>query len=334
MEQNYINHIAFVIDKSGSIRNSGLENSVVRVFDSQIKHLQLRSKELNQDTRVSVYLFNQKVNCLFFDIDVNKIPSLAKYYNAEGDTAMIDSMLQALSDLSRTNTLYGDHAFLVYCLTDGENRINNNLSSRLNKAITSLPENYTVAALVPDQDGVFECKKFGFPQENIKIWQTTVSGVSEVGNSMIKATDSYMVARNSGLRSTRNLFTLDASNLDSRKVKNNLEELRANEYELYPVQKDIDIKSFVESWTRRNYIKGSTYYLLTKPETLQDYKQILIQNKRNGKVYGGANARKLLGLPNYEVKVNPASYGDYDIFAQSTSSNRKLIRGTKVIVMK
>lgn len=42
----------------------------------------------------------------------------------------------------------------------------------------------------------------------------------------------------------------------------------------------------------------------------------------------------MLGLPDFEVKVNPASYGQYDIFVQSTSVNRKLIKGTKLLVLK
>jgi uncharacterized protein with von Willebrand factor type A (vWA) domain len=118
--QNYINHIAFVIDKSGSM--SGIINQVVQVFDNQIQHLAARSRELNQETRVSVYLFDDRVECLLFDMDVMRMPSLASHYHASGGTALIDSTLQALSDLSLTPQKYGDHAFLIYALTDGQER--------------------------------------------------------------------------------------------------------------------------------------------------------------------------------------------------------------------
>lgn len=333
MQQNYINHYAFLLDKSGSIRNAGLENSIVEVFDNQIKHLKIRSAELEQEARISVYLFNEKVECLFFDIDVNKVPSLSRFYKANGDTAMIDAMLKVISDLSKINTMYGDHAFLIYCLTDGQNRINNNLANKLNKEIISLPENYTTGALVPDADGIFECKKFGFPANNIKVWETTKRGAEEVSNTMSSATDHYMMARSSGLRSTKNLFSLDASNLRSAEVKRKLEELKPYEYELLNVNKESYIKDYIESW-RLPFVKGSNYYQITKPETLQSYKQICIQDKVNGKIYTGIKARELLGIPDFEVKVNPNNYGKYNVFIQSSSSNRKLVKGTQLIVLK
>lgn len=40
---NYINHVLFVIDKSGSM--SHLTQDVIRVFDSQIEHLAKRSRD-------------------------------------------------------------------------------------------------------------------------------------------------------------------------------------------------------------------------------------------------------------------------------------------------
>ena len=82
------------------------------------------------------------------------------------------------------------------------------------------------------------------------------------------------------------------------------------------------------------FVPGANYYQLTKPETLQNYKQIIVQEKMTGKTYAGVGARNLLGLPNTEVKVAPASYGNFDIFCQSSSNNRKLMAGTKLIVLK
>jgi Mg-chelatase subunit ChlD len=56
MNKHLINHIVFVVDESGSMQL--LSKDVVKVFDSQIQHLAQRSQELDQETRVSVYLFN------------------------------------------------------------------------------------------------------------------------------------------------------------------------------------------------------------------------------------------------------------------------------------
>jgi hypothetical protein len=42
----------------------------------------------------------------------------------------------------------------------------------------------------------------------------------------------------------------------------------------------------------------------------------------------------MIGLPaNADAKVEPGNHANYDIFVQSTSVNRKLPRGTKLIVV-
>jgi len=332
MINNYINHIVFVIDRSGSMASLGQE--VVKVFDSQIQYLAQRSKELDQETRVSVYLFNGQVECLIYDKDVLRLPSLAGFYRATGSTALIDGTLKALSDLKKTPELYGDHSFLVYVLTDGQNTDNSYKAPELAKEISQLADNWTVAVLVPSQLSVREAKQFGFPSDNIQIWATDNDGLREVGEVLKKTTGAYMTARASGVRSTRSLFSLNSNALQTNVVKTNLSELSPNDYLLLPVSKDCVIKDFVESWTKQPYRAGSAYFQLTKSEAVQNHKQICVQSKRNGKVYSGANARSILGLPNYEVKVGAAYNADFDIFIQSSSINRKLIGGTKLIVLK
>lgn len=58
----------------------------------------------------------------------------------------------------------------------------------------------------------------------------------------------------------------------------------------------------------------------------------MIVNKMNDIKYGGSDARDMLNLPPYAVKVKPGSFGEWRIFVQSTSVNRKLIAGTTVFV--
>lgn len=332
MINNYINHIVFVVDKSGSMQ--GLATEIVKVFDSQIQHLATRSKELDQETRVSVYLFDDNVECAIFDKDVLRLPSLAALYKIGGQTALLDATSKALNDLEQTSTLYGDHAFLMYALTDGQENASKTTAANLAARLKKLPENWTVAVLVPNQDGKFEAKKAGFAADNIQVWSTTRDGVREVGEVLKKSTNQFMQARTTGVRGTKSLFNLDASNLSASTVQSTLQELKANEFEVLPVRKDSVIKDFVESWTKESYRLGSAYYMLGKPESIQAYKQICVQNKRNGKVYSGNQARQLLGLPAHEVKVSPASHPDFDLFVQSTSTNRKLQGGTKLLVMK
>lgn len=70
-----------------------------------------------------------------------------------------------------------------------------------------------------------------------------------------------------------------------------------------------------------------------KPETIQGYKEICIQNRQNGKVYTGSQVRTLLNLPRIETRVKPGDHGNWKIFVQSKAPNRKLIPGTEVLVL-
>lgn len=336
--QNFINHIVFVLDRSGSMRYQA--DKVIQVFDSQIEYLARRSKELDQETRVTVYQFGDETECIIYDKDVLRLPSLSKMYKINGNTALLNATHQAINELAETPQRYGDHSFLIYVLTDGQENWSHRVGLRvsandLSNKIKSLPENWTLAVMVPDQNGVFDAKKFGFPANNIAVWNaSSAKGVEEVGSTLTTVTDNYLVSRSKGIRGTRNLFQLDANALASTNVSRVLDVLSPSDYILLPVHKEAVIKPFVESWTQADYRVGSAYYQLTKPETLQSYKQIVVQEKSTGKVYSGTNARNLLGLPNHDVKVSPADFGKHDVFAQSTSLNRKLVAGTKLIVLK
>lgn len=330
--QNYINHVAFVIDASSSM--SGLTNEVTNVFDNQIAYLARQSKDMDQETRVSVYLFESKVKCLIYDMDVLRLPSLVDFYEANGMTALIDGTLQALQDLSAIPELYADHSYLIYVLTDGAENQSNNPSSLLRKTIEDLDDNWTIAIFVPDE----LCKKhainYGFPEHNIETWSVGKGAVKNIGETIRKTTTSFMTNRTQGIRGTRNLFKVDAAHLTKTIVSQSLEQLSAREYEVIPVRKDASIRDYIEDYTKQPYVVGSGYYSLTKKETIQPNKSICIRDRKNGKVYSGHNARKLLGLPDFEIKVSPETYGNWEIYVQSNSTNRKLIKGTDVIVLK
>ena len=331
MIQNLINHVVFVVDQSGSM--GSLTNETVRVFDNQVKYLAQRSQELSQETRVSVYVFNTTVKCLIYDMDVMRLPSLKGHYSPNGGTALIKGVTTSIDELALTPTIHGDHAFLIYTLTDGQETENRYSGPALANKIKSLPDNWTLAVLVPNQQSVFEAKNYGFPAQNIAVWENTAKGTQEVDNVITRSVNNFMVGRSTGSRGTKNLFQVDVSNLSTRQVASKLEELDGSQYMLLNVRKDEVIKPFVESWTTKTYIPGSSYYQLVKREKIQPYKEICIQNKRNGKVYAGSKARTMLGLGNVEVAATPGSYGDFDVYIQSTSVNRKLPAGTKLIVL-
>jgi hypothetical protein len=333
MTANYINHVVLVLDASSSMRPHHRE--LVRVADGQVRYLARRSQELDQETRVSVYSFNNTVQCLVYDKDVLRLPSIESLYHTSGMTALIDATLKSLDDLEQTATLYGDHAFLAFVLTDGQENRSRNTAKTLINRLGRLPGNWTVACLVPDQRSVFEAKGLGFPPDNVAVWDaTSAAGVTEVGETIRRATDNFMDARTRGVRGTRSLFSTGLDALNANTVHANLVPLEPTAYDILPVHEDSPIREYVYS-RGLPYIVGNGFYQLTKTENIQAQKQIAIREKSTGRVYWGDAARDLLGLPqNMSVRVKPDINPEYDVFVQSTSVNRKLIRDTDVLVLR
>lgn len=332
---NIINHIVLVLDASASMNS--VKNELTKVADNQVKYLASRSKELDQETRITVYTFEGggwagKINiqCLIYDKDVLRMPSIAGLYKTGGLTPLIDASLFALDDLALTPEKYGQHSFLMYVLTDGQENASMASSSKLAEKINNLPDHWTIATFVPNQTGVFEAKKFGFPKENIAVWDaTTAAGVSEAGEKIRQTTENFMVNRTKGIRGSRNLFSLETPSVS--KVAKTLEGLHFGQFRLLDVEDDGRIDEFVESHFNRPYKLGEAYYQLMKPENIQPQKQVAIL--ANSKVYIGKEARNLLGLPDHLIRVQPSSFPDYTIFVQSTSVNRKLIAGTQLLIL-
>lgn len=336
---NIINHIALVLDASLSM--SGLAQQLIKVADNQIEYLAQRSKEMDQETRITVFTFSTqapghrqpKIDCLIYDKDVLRVPSIAGLYRPDGNTPLIDATFTVLEDLAMTPEKHGEHSFLIYVLTDGqENMSKLHTATELSHKITGLPDHWTVATFVPNQVAVHEAKRFGFPAQNIAVWDaTSAAGVVEAGAKIRETTENFMVARASGVRGSRNLFSLQTPTLAT--VSKALgTPLHHGQFRMLDVQDTMYIAEFVESKTNRAYKKGEAYYQLTKKEKIQPSKSIAILDKKKG-LYVGPNARDLLGLPDHEVPVAPDHNPDYDIFVQSLSVNRKLVPGTRVLLM-
>lgn len=331
-----INHVAFIVDASSSMGPH--RQAVIRVFDNQIKYLSRKSQEVGQETRVSVYMFENTVSNLVYDIDVMRLPSLTEFYKTHGNTALMDGIIQGVNDLEKTPELYGDHAFLIYTITDGEENCSKIKKEDFVGKIGNLPENWTLIVYVPDGDGVAECKSLGIPKGNIDKWNiNSTKGMEEVEKSIEKSSEIFFAARTQGIRGSKNLLTLDISQLSLPNVQMNLVEIDPSSYIIlktppYIKGKKIIIRPFVESYILGNYTPGSTYYQLTKRETIQKGKIICIKHKKNGKVYSGPQARDLIRLPSHEVQIDPAFSDTFDIFIQSTSTNRILMPNTEVIV--
>ncbi len=330
---NLINHVVLVLDASSSMAH--LRNDVVKVADNEIQYLAKRSKELDQETRVSVYVFADRVDCLVYDTDVLRLPSIADIYRPNGMTALVDATTTAIEELGQTATLHGDHSFLLYVLTDGHENASRTPAYELQRRIGVLPENWTLACFVPDPVSKRDAVSYGFHKDNVAVWDTSsVRGIEDVANTVRTATESWMTNRSSGIRGTRSLFSTGADAVNAQTVsQSGLTPLRPGEYEAMAVHQKEMTSAFVSANGLR-YVNGTVYYQLMKTETIQAQKEVLVAEKRTNKVFSGRQARQLIGLPDgVSVRVKPDYNPDYDIYVQSTAPNRNLIPGTICIVL-
>lgn len=330
MNKQLKNTIVFILDRSSSM--SGLKPELVKVFNRQIEHLKRRSVELKQETRVSVYAFNESCLNIVWDTDVLRTPDIEDFYFPSGSTAVIDSTIKVISDLKQIPEIYTDNSFLIYVLSDGESNSDKNSAATLSGVINQLPENYTLAFLAPSQSGVHEAKMCGFPANNIQVWNVSSAGIAEASEKIIKATETYMAGRAKGVRGSKNLFNINVNKLPQ--VTKALSVVPKKNYLTIVVNKENDIKSEVEKHTNSTYIRGTAYYQLVKPEKVQNHKKVCVLDRKTDRLYSGQQARDLIGLPDYEVKVDAVKFGDYDVFVESQSLNRKLLPGQRLIVFK
>ncbi len=334
--KNIANHVGIVLDASTSMLH--LRHKVVEVADRQVKHLAAKSTEHKQETRISIWVFSGRgtISCVVWDMDVLRLPSIDEFYEPGGNTALIDAVIKSIDDLSTVSQIYGDHSFLMYVFTDGEE--NNSLIKDprvLSSKIKKLPDNWTAAAFVPNVDGVVEAKRFGFPAGNIQMWDaSSEKGLEEAAQSMMDSTDAFMTARATGLRSTTSLFDMSPAAVNKKTIKAaGLKPLLPGQYVLVPVPHDARIDDFTASMGHRFAVGRGYYQLSTRSVQVQTQKEIAVVEKNTGKVYVGRDARSMIGLPDMTVSIKAGYNPDYDIFVQSTSLNRKLLAGTKYLYL-
>jgi hypothetical protein len=336
---NYINHVGVVADESFSMLH--LRDAVIKVSDTVTAHLAERSQHYDQETRITYYTFADAAKCLFYDKDVLRMPSVAGLYKPAGNTALIDTVMLAISDLEKTAQLYGDHAFLLYFFSDGQDNRSRTRPTELAARIALLPSNWTIAGFAPHQQAIFDLKRCGFPAGNLAVWDAlTTAGVEEMGAVIRDSSDAFMAGRAQGVRgysgstASGGLFRMgDVSLAD---VKSAAVSLTAGSYEILEVMADEDIRDFVNRHSKRGYQVGKAYYELTarsKPVLVQEYKGIFVET--GGLVYGGAAIRSLLKLPAAgDIRLKGNEQPGCTVFIESRSYNRKLIAGTRLLLLR
>jgi uncharacterized protein YegL len=332
--QNKIVHAAVVLDASGSMTR--LSSKVEEVADRLIRDLKTQSEELDLETRVSVYTFSYhyQIKCLIFDKDVFRLPSIKGMYHASGQTALIDATLKSQNDLAATAQMYGEHSFITYVVTDGYENDSRNGQHVLSSLLAKQGQNWSVACLVPDKNARDYALSAGFASGNILIWDaTSTAGLEKAAESVTRATKSYMTSVSAGVAIDKNnVFGTGVDKVNATTVNAHLVPFTKGSYQVWHVDSDIRIDLFVQSkgWT---FNVGKGYYQLTgKSVLVQANKKILVLEKSTHKVYGGAEARALVGLSQgVDARVKADANPDYIVLAQSTANNRKLLADTTFV---
>lgn len=329
--ENVICHVGLFLDASYSM--FGRRAELIQVVDNQVAHLAERSKELGIETRITIISYSDlhEIYCLIFDMDVLRLPSIENLYHVTGMTALVPATIKGITELKETAQRYGKHYFVIYNFSDGGGNIQNHRAPELKQLITSLPPNWTVAALTPNEECSDQAAELGFPRENIAEWSTTdPHGVTQVGQVIRDSSNTFMTNASRGITTPR-LFSTGATNVNAATVKV-LVPLDPAKYELLPVGFQREIREFVEA-NGRTYVPGTCYYQLNKSEEISKVKKLLVQEVATGKIFGPDGVRELIGLGNETRRVKPTFNPDYVIFPQSSSMNRHLMPNTNLLRM-
>jgi hypothetical protein len=329
-------HVALLLDKSGSMQR--IAGDAVRFYNDTIRSVRDRASELHQDVRLTTVLFNDRYDVKQFDMPAPFAAELSvDSYFPQSQTALRDTTGAILAKLLTLQSRPGD-AFLLIVVTDGEDTCSWTFgTSRLRDAIAEAERrgNWTVVFQVPPGAADRISRDYGIPRQNIREWEATSAGMAEAHEFTSGGITNYMAARSTGATK------VDAFFADLGKITD--DDLRAQltpqgkRFRVTTVEKECVIKDFVEEKTHKPYVIGSAYYELTKPEKVQAGKDVLIVERGNEKkeVFGGPAARKLIGLPvGSDAKLKIANLSKWRAFIQSTSTNRKLVRGTLLLIDK
>lgn len=345
-----VNLIAIVADTSGSM--GGLRDKLVDLLNEQIDGIKKAAHEAGQKTRLMVLGFQDHPQGTFGTrtspvvLRELVVPEAVDRFDRNEikcdthGTPLMDTVYEATRHLEEAKIRHeekhgrgSDISCLVIVLTDGmENasrQVSRNDFARNVIVARQATDRWTFAFLVPPgNEG--EITALGVPGGNVQPWEATEKGLKRAGEVVTRGVGGYIAARAGGQTMTASFFP-DMSNVTKRDLKK-LEDV-SGEFGRYYVDREQDISSYC---TRHlgGYELGRAYYELTKAERIQSHKDIVIEDRRDAKLYGGAKARELLGIkqgPGVTVSVKPGNHTGFKIFVKSTSMNRKLVRGTELL---
>lgn len=326
-------------DHSGSMRS--IAQAACRDYNDSIATIKEAAVANNQDTIVSVVKcgYDRLAGVLreIVNSNVTTLQPLSHYEATAPGTPLFDSvnelieMFKAVPDVHNPNV-----SFLVMATTDGHDNVSRVSGSALAAKMMELQQTdrWTFVFRVP-RGNAKVLIKLGIPEGNILEWDQSERGMHTAQVANREAFTSYFKGRSSGMRSTTRFYA-NLSDVSLADVKQELTDI-SSQVKFFPVssaENEMQIRDFVESKLKGEaMVKGGAFYKLVKTEPkVQDYKRIAIRSKSTGQVYAGDAARTMLALPLVgSVRLAPDNLGDFEVYIQSTSVNRKVVAGTDVM---
>lgn len=335
-------YVGIALDASASMR--GLTSAAINDFNNVIGDIRTSATSEGVDTIVSAIKFGTLnastgfVDTLIENSSINALrPITANDYVANGNCTPLFAGINKLIDLLMRvpDVNNPDVNFIIWVTTDGEeNRSHGeNAPSKVAQRMRELQATgrWTFVFRLPRGSARYFTRNFDVPAGNVMEWETTARGLEQTQTVTSSSFQQFFKAKAAGVQST-DKFYMDMSAIDASDVKAALVDI-STEVKQWTVDADCAIRPFCEFHLNGAMAKGAAFYQLMKPErNVQDYKQIIVLEKATNKMFTGAAARQMLGLPTQgNIQLVPSNHGDFDMFIQSTSVNRKLIAGTTLL---
>lgn len=322
--------VLLFIDETGSM--SPWRKQAKDAFDKKLEEYQAQSYD--QDISVSIIPIRERFTKYHvYRTPAKQIGRLPSYTPNAPRTAIIDCVGAVLDEFEYIDD-NPNISYLVCVITDGGENVSSNyarLKTQIQRLIAT--DRWTFAFAAPGNYVQSIVNHFGIPSGCVVPWDASSDeGYTKMASMNVNATQSYFRGRARGATATQSFYEV---NVD-RKVEDKLTTLPVFKgfREVMVNQPRMPVKEvFREAGVP--FKQGRLFYELTKPEDVQPSKEMIVMHRTDkDRVYRGQVARAALNLPlNGYIKVAPGVYGDWRIFVQSTSNNRKLELGTGALLV-
>lgn len=343
-EDLQLTEVIIVRDHSGSMDQSGKATAAMKSFNSLLDEFKRQCHERTNHRLTVTTIEFAPVIIVGRSQDPRGMQPLTSY-RANTSTPLHEALGLALDhgeEVQRTNPAI---AVFVYAFTDGANTEDHRywnpvtLERKVREKVAK--GDWTITMMAAEHHAIVLAKQIGIPEGNIKSCENSGRGISAGAQEVLQATSILMTERAKGTtRGSTTFFVGAAEGADP--VAAGLVDA-TSDFHSWTIDKSIDIADFVKG-KGFDYAAGSCFYELTKDEkAVQGYKSVVVRNNKTGRVYVDRSSesapavRRFVGLPTdgSSAKAKPANNNaDYDVFVQSKSYNRDLVKGTRLLHVK